>query len=211
MDHLRLLPLEEEPLTEPVIGDPSLRKLGSGTASGVEASWSWARGPVSTVGSYRWSRATRTVGDKTYVPRFHRDHELELGAALERGRSMWSARLSLRSGQPTTPALAVIPVGHHNPVETRETLWVVLEGPYNTGRLPPYRRLDLGWRRIPQGSPGDRSVTPFVTAANLFSAPNVVAGWSEVDPAADGGGVRIEREYFPQMPMLVFFGVEFRF
>ena len=160
MNHLRLLPLEDEPLGKPLIGDPSPRKLGSGTAGGVEASWSWARGPVSMVGSYRWTRATRTVGDKTYVPRFHRDHELEFGAALERGRSLWSARLSLRSGQPTTPALAVIPVGHHDPVETREAPWVMFEGPYNTGRLPLYRRLDLGWRRIPQGSPGDRSLTP---------------------------------------------------
>ena len=211
MDHLRLLPLEEEPILEPVIGDPSLRKLGSGKASGVEASWSWMHGPVSTVGSYRWSRVTRTAGDMTYAPRFHRDHELELGAALEAGRSSWSARFSLRSGQPTTPLVAVVPVGRHDPVETREALWVVFEGDYNSGRLPPYRRLDVGWRRMHRRSAGGLSVAPFVTVANLFSAPNVVAGWSEVDPDFDDREVKVEREYFPQMPMLVFFGVEFRF
>ena len=87
----------------------------------------------------------------------------------------------------------------------------MFEGPYNTGRLPHYRRLDLGWRRIRGGAAGGRSVTPFVTVANLFSAPNVVAGWNEVRTGFGGRPVRIEREYFPQMPMLVFFGVEFRF
>ena len=176
MDNLRLPELPEEPLEAWVLGDPSLHKVGSGTATGVEASWSWAGGPISTVGSYRWSRATRTVGDVTYLPRFHRDHELEFGAALESERSMWSARFSLRSGQPTTPVLAVIPIGHHDPAQSNDTRWVVLEGDYNTGKLPRYLRLDLGWRRRQQGpSAGERFVTPFISVTNLFSAPNVLA------------------------------------
>ena len=150
----------------------------------------------------------------TYVPRFHRDHELEFGAALESGRFMWSARFSLRSGQPTTPVLAVIPVGIHDSANSQdeETLWSEFKGEYNSGRLRRYVRLDLGWRRRQQGShPGDRLVIPFVSVTNLFSASNVVAGHTQVDPDADGRGVEVERECTPQMPMLVFFGVEFRF
>ena len=215
MDNLRLPALPEEPLNASVLGDPSLRMLGSGMARGVEVAWSWARSPLSTVGSYRCSRATRTVDSMTYVPRFHRDHELEFGATLESGRSMWSARFSLRSGQPTTPVLAVVPVGVHDSAESEdeETQWRVFKSAYNAGRLPAYVRLDLGWRRRqPLGShTGRRFVTPFVSVTNLFSAPNVVAGHVEVDPEADETRVKVEREYTPQMPMLVFFGVEFRF
>ena len=86
MDNLRLPAVPEDPLGALPLGDPSFHFLGSGTAAGVEASWSWAGGPLSTLGSYRWGRARRTVHEVTYVPRFHREQELELGAALERGK-----------------------------------------------------------------------------------------------------------------------------
>ena len=200
MENLRLPALPQEPLEAWVLGDPSLRMVGSGTVTGVETSWSWARGPLSTVGSYRWSRATRTVDDVTYVPRFHRDHELEFGAALESGRSMWSARFSLRSGQPTTPILAAVPVGYHDSRGSEDTQWVLLWGEYNTGRLPRYLRLDLGWRRRQQGpSTGERFVTPFVSVTNLFSAPNVLAADVQIDFSYDGRGIEVERHYLPQM------------
>ena len=211
MDDLRLPVLGEYPLAASALGDPSSRMVGSGTARGIEASWSWGRDPLSAVGSYRWSQATRTVEGSTYTPRFHRDHELELGAALESGRSLWSARFSLRSGQPTTRTLAVMPVGDHDLQERDDILYVVFEGEYNARRLPPYVRLDLGWRRMPQGShTGDRSFTPFVSVTNVFSVPNVVAGNASVDYEREDV-VRIERHYIPQIPMLVFFGLEFRF
>ena len=213
MDGLRIPVSEsgEYPPAEPALEDPSARMVGSGTAAGVEASWSWGRGPLSTVGSYRWSRATRTVENMTYTPRFHRDHELELGAALETGRSMWSARFSLRSGQPTTRTLAAMPIGDHDHREWGDILYVVFMGDYNAERLPAYVRLDLGWRRMPRESrDGGRSFTPFVSVANLFSVPNVVAGNPLVDHERDDV-VRVERHYLPQMPMLVFFGLEFGF
>ncbi len=214
MDHLRLPPLVGDPFREITLGEPSLRLLGSGTARGVEASWSWARGLVSTVGTYRWSRVTRTVGELTFVPRFHRAHEVEFGAALETGSSTWSARFSLRSGQPVTPLLAVIPAGSHLSGADRYSRGVViLGGAYNAGRLPRYLRVDLGWRRGNEATrQGGRSVAPFVSATNLFSAPNVLAG--EVRFArrsSDDSPARVERSYLPQMPMLVFFGLEFRF
>lgn len=212
MGNIRLPVLGEAPIEEAVLGDPSFRMVGGGTARGIEASFSWARGPFSTVGSYSWSRATRTVEDMTYVPRFHRDHEIELGAALETGRSTWSARFSARSGQPTTPALAFIPVGRHDMGEGDETRWVWFDGAYNSERLRPYLRVDLGWRRTRRPSQaGDRFVTPFVSVTNLLSAPNVAAGWAEANPDFEGREVTVERQYFPQVPMLVFFGVEFGF
>ena len=211
MDNLRLAELPDEPLETDVLGDPSERMRGSGTAKGVELSWSWTGGALSTVGGYRWGGATRTVGDRTYVPRFHREHEFEYGAALESGRSVWSARFSLRSGQPTTPILAVVPVETPSSREVRDDQWIVLEGGYNTGRLPRYLRCDVGWRRRQRGpATGGRFVTPFISVTNLFSAPNVLAGEVQTD-FEENGRVTVERHYLPQMPMLVFFGVEFRF
>ena len=213
MENIRLPVLGENPVQdEAALGDPSLRVAGSGTAAGIEASCSWVRGPVSAVGGYRWGRAWRKVEDMTYVPRFHRDHELELGAALETGRSNWSARFSLRSGQPFTPALAVVPVGDPDLGNEYGGAWVVFHGEHNSGRLPPYLRLDLGWRRTRQRSrAGGRFATPFVSVTNLLSAPNVAGGWAEVYPDLEGREVKVYREYFPQMPMLVFFGLEFGF
>ena len=214
MDHLRLPPVLGDPLRETTLGEPSRRMLGRGTARGVEASWSWARGPVSTVGTYRWSRVTRTVGDFTFTPRFHRAHEVEMGLALETGGSIWSARFSLRSGQPVTPLLAVVPVGDHVPGEGNRfgPRSVVLGGDYNAGRLPRYLRLDLGWRRWSEAARrNERSVSPFLSVTNVGSAPNVVAGEVRANPYVFDGPVSVERQYLPQMPMLVFFGLEFRF
>ena len=54
-------------------------------------------------------------------------------------------------------------------------------------------------------------MTPFVSVTNLLSAPNVAGGWAEVDLDLEGREVKVYREYFPQMPMLVFFGLEFGF
>ena len=210
MDHLRLPPLVGDAFKEVLLGEPALRRLGSGTARGVEASWSWARGSVSTVGTYRWSRVTRTVGDLTFVPRFHRAHEIELGTALETRSSTWSARLSLRSGQPVTPLLAVVPTGSHDPwVNDRfDGPVVVRGGAYNSGRLQRYLRLDLGWRRGGERARSDgRLLAPFLSVINVFSVPNVVAGEILIEGT---GPVKVVRTYFPQIPMLAFFGLEFR-
>ena len=101
LDNIRLPDLEANPIKAKVLEDPSRWKVASGTALGIEASWSWVwdRG-ISVLGSYRWARVSRTVGSRTYTPRFHRDHEFEFGSSFRRGASSWSARVSLRSGQP---------------------------------------------------------------------------------------------------------------
>ncbi|MCE2397864.1 MAG: hypothetical protein J4F34_02295 [Gemmatimonadetes bacterium] len=107
----------------------------------------------------------------------------------------------------------MVPVGHHVPGDDPYgTRWVSLEGAYNTGRLPRYLRLDLGWRRGGEGvRAGGRLFAPFVSVTNLFSAPNVLAGEVRVKIDTYDEPVTVEREYIPQMPMLAFFGVEFRF
>lgn len=113
LDHLRLPDpgLEGNPLTGRVVGDASKWEVSSGTARGIEASWSWMdEVGISVLGSYRWARVSRTVASRSYTPRFHRDHEFELGSTYIHGASSWSARISLRSGQPVTQVFAIVPV-----------------------------------------------------------------------------------------------------
>ena len=226
MENLRIQPLGTDPFFSSTLDDPSLRVLASSAARGAEASWSWAHGRFSTLGAYRWGRVTRTIDQQTYVTRFHRAHEFEVGAVLERGASSWSSRLSVRSGQPTTPILAVVPFGQHraSELDTRhwqDIGWVALGGEYNSGRLPPYVRADMGWRwrnEVPWFGGG--SVSPFVSVANLFSAPNVLGAYVELTPEDENTGpdppehfvpFSLDRLYLPQIPLLAFFGVEFEF
>ncbi|MDE2975322.1 MAG: TonB-dependent receptor [Gemmatimonadota bacterium] len=206
LDNLRLPRLADSPVRATVLGDPSSWELSSGTARGIEASGSWAgdRG-LSVLGSYRWAAVTRTVGPRTYTPRFHRDHELELGSSYGRGTSSWSARVSLRSGQRDTPILAVVPVTTHRGSEIDH---VPLAGEYNSGRLPRYVRIDVGWRGDREVSWfGGGSLAPYVSVANLFGFPNVV-GWVMEE---DETGPTLRKVYRRQLPTIPFAGVEFRF
>jgi len=220
LDNIRVPELGTNPLGASTLDDPARRKVATGAARGVEVFWSWGWRSATAVGSYRWGKASRTVGPDTFTPRFHRDHEFELGVALERGNSSWSARASARSGQPTTPMLAVVPFVNYNSSENLEQhplfrYMVAMGGTHNSARLPPYARLDVGWRHTRETSWfGGGSLTPFVSIANLFSLPNVVATVAEPnfdrDVRSDRVGI-IDQVYMPQMPMIPFFGVEFRF
>lgn len=208
LDNLRLPDLKVNPIRASALGDPALWRVASGTARGIEASWSWMpdRG-ISVLGSYRWAAVSRKVGSRTYVPRFHRDHEFELGSSFRHGASSWSARISLRSGQPATPWLALVPAaGSYHPDEVFKP--VLLGGEYNSVKLPHYARIDVGWRHEAEVSWfGGGSVVPYASVANLFSLPNVV-GWL---PQPEHYSGEISRVFERQLPMIPFIGLEFRF
>jgi len=93
---------------------------------------------------------------------------------------------------------------------------VLLGGEYNSVKLPHYARIDVGWRRESEvGWFGGGSVIPYVSVANLFSLPNVV-GWvpephNSGDVLVTGHTAKKTRVYRRQLPMIPFFGVEFRF
>ncbi|MDE2761651.1 MAG: TonB-dependent receptor [Gemmatimonadota bacterium] len=207
LHNLRLPDPGVKPISGVVLGDPSLWEVASGGARGIETSWSWmGRRGITLLGSYRWASVSRTVGSQTYTPRFHRNHEFELGSSYRRGGSLWSTRFSLRSGQPVTPLLAIVPFRRQGPYQYTELL--TLGGEYNSSTLPYYARIDLGWRHETEVSWfGGGSVVPYVSVANLFSLPNVVGwvvqrGWYSHN---------LERVYLRQLPMIPFIGMEFRF
>ena len=206
LDHLRLPPLGKRPSIRTALADPSRWEISSGTARGVETTTSWiSDSGFSMLGTYRWARVSRTVGSREYTPKFHREHELEVGTAYAPGSSSWSARFSLRSGQPETEVLALAAANEYG---SGVAELVVLGGEYNASRLPHYMRIDIGWRRdSPVSWFGGGTLTPYVSVANLFSLPNVV-GWRVQQ---DFGDLDVSKVYLPQLPMLPFFGVDFRF
>ncbi len=213
MDNLRLPVLNSNPIESFMLVEPSKRKIARGVAQGLESSWSWSSdgGGALLVGSYRWARATRTSDGRTYVPRFHRDHEGELSAGLKHGGSTWSIRFSARSGQPTTPIVAFLPFVAYRSLDVREGgLYddvLNFAGEYNSETLPPYVRIDVGWRGSREVDWfGGGTLTPYASIANLFSLPNVIG----VAPEERTDGVT-ERVYAPQLPMVPFLGLEFRF
>lgn len=217
MGQLRLPEIPDDLFETPLFGDPEQRALASGTAAGIEASWSWSAGPLASFGSYRWGRVTRTVDTVSYVPRFHRDHELEFGAALQTGRSTWSARLSLRSGQPYTPVRAAVRFGARE-LDDGEYYpgpggyafdGLLFEDEYNTGCLRPYRRLDISWRLGAVGPERSRRIAPFVSVINLFLLPNPLAV-EDPNPVIVDDTLQLRRHYSSQFPLVVFAGVEFR-
>ncbi len=210
LDNLLLPELSPNPFESQFLEPLEGRMEATGTARGVEVSASWSGGWGNAQGSYRWSRTWRTVGGRTYVPRFHREHEGELSGGLRRGRSLWSLRFSARSGQPGTPVTAFLPFSAHRTpggslIVIRDDV-LHLAGDYNSVRLPAYVRMDLGWRGEWEVEWfGGGTMSPYASLANLFSMPNVVG----VAPAYSLS--ESEYQYGPQLPMLPFFGVEFRF
>ncbi|MCY3943297.1 MAG: TonB-dependent receptor [Gemmatimonadetes bacterium] len=225
LDHLRVPAPEPNPGAGTVLVDPSLWKQATGTARGIEATWSWIddRG-LSLLGSYRWARASRTVGTRTYPPRLHREHEFEVGGSFRRGAHTWSARAVLGSGQPHTPLLAIVP---GRSVPAHGTRAVLLGGQYNSARLPHLARIDVGWRReIDVSWLVSGSLIPYVTVANLLNRRNVVGspkyntiwewrarphnqGWQPPVPQPEDPVPR--SSYQRQLPLTPFIGVEFRF
>ena len=214
LDHLRLPDPGANPGTGTVLVDPSLWELATGTARGIEATWSWTRDRrLSVLGSYRWARVSRTVGPRTYTPRFHRDHEFELGSSYTRGASSWSARVSLGSGQPHTPWLVIVQADERPDLDSTRTVVraVLLGGEYNSARLPYHARIDVGWRRESEVSWfGGGSVVPYVTVANLLNRRNV-AGWRPRPLTRCRFHCTADKAYRRQLPMIPFVGVEFRF
>ena len=204
LENLRLPEVGNVPLEGFVLGDPALWEDARGSARGVEVSWSWVRERgLSAIGSYRWARVERTVGELTYTPRFHRDHEIEAALSWRTGSSSWSAKWSLRSGQPFTEWVDAV---------VSRWLFVgsyrikIIGGEYNAARMPGYTRLDLGWRRESETSWfGGATLVPYISVANLLNRTNIVA----VAPKREEGGRRYQ-EFRRQLPVIPFFGVEFR-
>lgn len=162
--------------------------IGQGSAAGLIARSSLARGPVEVSLSLGLTHASRTLGAIDYTPAFERTGFLHAAALLHLGSATaLGLAVSAGSGQPATP-LTAFDWEPYNPWNTDGELSGTpanLGGPINSYRLPALRRVDLGFRRewrLRQW-PAGRGVTTSLTVENLFNHPNAV-GVLEAPPAS---------------------------
>jgi len=95
--------------------------------------------------------------------------------------------------------------GRYHPIGSN----VLLLGEHNSERLPSYLRLDVAVRKEYDKSWfGGVKITPYLQVLNVLNSQNVLAANPNQQYAPT---YRAVNEYFPQLPFLPTFGVEWRF
>ncbi len=192
----------------PLLTDSLLE--GSGRARGVELQAFRRLGDLQLGVSYALSDVRRSAGGRTFTPRFARTHTLDATASLPFGSGgLLSTRLSYATGQPYTPVEAIADGWSWDAAagEWRSSRHTVVNGEFNSARLPSYTRLDVAVRRDldVHWFGRDIALTPYFQVLNILNAKNVVTA----DPEAGGTTPRLN--FLPQLPVLPTFGIEWRF
>jgi hypothetical protein len=184
-----------------------------GDARGVELLARHTRGRAMYSLAYSLNDVKLDVGGVRYTPRYERRHTMDAVAMFPWGRrGEVSSRLAMASGQPYTPAMGFGMPLRYDPSNGAFVQYgsggSVLLGEHNTGRLPGYFRLDVGFRRSyePRIFGRQTTVTPFLQILNVLNTPNVLAGVPQVYGEA---GPQVE--YAPQLPILPTIGFEWKF
>jgi hypothetical protein len=209
---LAIAPLAPDPVSAPVFAREF--RSGTGAATGLEVLAQHSRGGSSLLASYALTGASRELDGVRYTPRFHRRHLLDVSAAWAVfGGSLVTGRFAAGSGQPFTPAVSRIApfwydpaAGVYRPVAAGAG---VVLGAHNSERLPAYLRLDLGYRGHLERRMFGRPMTlaPYVQVLNVLGNRNVVTGAPQYDDFEGRGQI----QYFPALPTLPTFGIEWRF
>lgn len=209
---LLLPPLPDDPVNAPLVV-PAGRTRAYARARGVEATLRHRRGEAEISASYTLAFAEIEQDGVRYIPRYDRRHTVDLSAVLPLGRrGLFSARLVAATGQPFTPATGRARFLHYDPVTGRYHPIgsnVLLLGEHNSERLPSYLRLDVAVRKEYDKSWfGGVKITPYLQVLNVLNSQNVLAANPNQQYAPT---YRAVNEYFPQLPFLPTFGVEWRF
>lgn len=199
----------DEPIQTAFLVVDSFR-TARGESSGFELSGKHARGRMEFGAGYALLFARRIADDGSeFPPRYERRHQLDLTAQYQwRENGILSTRLVMASGQPFTPAIGLTQAMTYDP---GYRVWVpgrtdFVLGEHNSARLPAYMRLDVAARREYQKRwfRRDMIVTPYLQILNVLNNKNALI--AEARPYG-----RPRFNYWPQLPVLPTFGVEWRF
>ena len=206
LDHIRLPNLEGTPITGAALGDPSLWEVSSGRHGG-------SKRPGAGCGNERF-RCWEAIAGPSYHGRWGREHTYRASIGTMNSKSAHPIRLvhppglhGCRCGQGSRrhrcwPSCPSRDTGKGS---LRSCHWVANTTP---GDSRVTRGLMwAGGARARASWFGGGSLVPYISVANLFSLPNVV-GWF-VDRGRAGD--EVEKVYLPQLPMIPFLGLEFRF
>ncbi|CAN5730318.1 TonB-dependent receptor [soil metagenome] len=209
---LPLAPIPLDPLRTLVVVPETLHQ-GNGSARGLEVLSRYTRGGAGLNAAYALTRVEREIEGVRFTPRFERRHTLDLnGHTSWGGHGQLTSRLVLASGQPFTPTVGTTHRYRYDPAQNAFVPDVggysVVQGEYNTARLPGYVRLDVGARRSYQrrwfGQEG--SLTPYLSILNVLNRPNAL--FAEAQETYSQGTRLV---YAPQLPIFPTLGVEWKF
>lgn len=153
--------------------------------------------------AYTYTHSTRTSRDGSqFYPPQDRRHNLNLVGSWRLGSNVVGAHLAIASGLPTTPVLGeyaryrygVISKHWDGPADDG-----FITGPFDSGRLPVYRRVDLSWTH-PFAIRG-QAFEGYLSILNLFNFKNPAAYMYEFN-------ARPKRASFPNLPFAPTFGVK---
>jgi hypothetical protein len=198
-----------DPQDAPLLVVDSFR-TGRGNAHGLELIGHRTAGRFDINASYALSSTTRTVGSEEYAPRFDRRHVFDATVETHAGqRGTVSARFTVGSGQPFTPAIGLSTANYYDPSTNKweGTHTVPVLGGNNAGRLPGYKRVDVAFRKTysRRWFGEDMTLTPYVQVLNVLNSKNVLL------PDVQLFNGRPQFKYWPQMPVLPTFGLEWKF
>jgi len=198
----------DDPLyTQPLIVDTF--RTGTGKAHGIELSAHHQTDRFDIGLSYAYGRVRMRAGEDEFTPRYDRRHQADATLITTLGeRGVASARIAIAGGQPYTPVAGItIPLVY----EPGSGRWTggdasVLLGEHNSERLPAYVRVDIAARKSydKRWFGADMTITPYLQILNVLNTKNVLLA----DPETGG---RPQVNYWPQLPILPTFGVEWRF
>jgi TonB dependent receptor-like, beta-barrel/Carboxypeptidase regulatory-like domain len=209
MSHLALAPQSIDPLDAPPLVIDSFR-LGTGSVHGVEVSARQQIGSWNIGLGYALNFAERRAGDDVFTPRFERRHQFDVTAEYRRGeRTLLSAHLAAASGQAYTPIVGMTQRLEYDAIHGE---WLpgdnwLIAGEHNTARLPGYFRLDVAARRSYEKRWFGRAgvLTPYLQIVNVLNTKNALVA----EPQPNLGRPLIN--YWPQLPLIPTFGLEWRF
>ncbi|HEY2849092.1 MAG TPA: TonB-dependent receptor plug domain-containing protein [Gemmatimonadaceae bacterium] len=207
--------VEANAAADPSTGDAPFIELG-GTSYGADV----LIRQLDTGKFGGWIAYTYAVSDRVlpdgehFSPGQDRRHVLNAVGTWRRGRYHMSARFEVSTGAPYTPILGEFtrerydPVGNTYAPDAGGGDSQYISGPANSARMPIQNRLDVSIARVGTGT--RTQVTPYLTIANVYGAPNTAFYIYDYAHQQTVGGVLVpapQRMSFPNLPFLPTIGV----
>jgi hypothetical protein len=169
--------LEANPSEDPhVRGDEFFS--ATGTAYGIDMIGRWTpRDGATGWVSYSFGKSTRSREGMEWAPGNDRRHDLNVVGTWSMSKYKLGARFGVATGTPYTPIVGGVTRRIYDPSTDRwgtgdpEILIESLGGARNSARYPITHRLDLTASR--DYSVRGARVSPYVSVANVYNAPNV--------------------------------------
>ena len=169
---------------------------GKGLSQGVELELKKTRGNFTSALSYTLARTTRQYagvnGGREFAFDYDRTHSLAIVAAYRiNNRLDLSAMWTFETGQPYTPVVATYGIPNDELHAEHDMMRIMVFGDYNSKRMRPSHRLDVGLRYRKIGQRGRRVEWNF-SVYNLYCHQNPYAYYYSINDSEEGAAASRE-------------------